>query len=212
MLKFRFKVSTEAGQVRVGHIEAVSLDVARRLLEGKRFTVLELHEATPAQRSSRRARAPYPPHPIEYLEKLETAPSRRNALLATLGLLGLVLALWYGAGPMAGEAAAQEGREKLQEVHLMITGQVKVPSELRHRATLRFSMVDLPLTLVRDYEGLVGESGEYRLEYEFEGSRAPGSFSAELLLDGHSVGRAERVAFSGQPYLGQVPLLGVGAR
>lgn len=203
MLRFRFKISTEAGQVRVGHIEAVTVDVARRILESKKFTVLELDEAKPAVR---RARAAYPPHPIEYLEKLESAPSRRNAILGSLAALGLLLAVWHGARP-SGRGAPVVATPVVQSVQLVITGQVSVPSELRPRASLRFSMPELPLTLVRDYQGLVGESGEYRLEYDFQGPKAPGEFSAELRIDGRPVDRTGRLPFIGQRRLGQAPPL-----
>ena len=208
MLKFRFKVSTEAGQVRVGHIEAVSVDVARQILQNKRFTVLELDEARPTVSTSRRARAAYRPHPIEYLEKLESEPSRRNATLGTLAALGLLLAVWYGA-PAPGRTEPGKPAALVQNVQLVIVGQAIVPPELRHRATLRFFIPEIPLTVVREYEALVRENGGYRLEYDFESAKVPGAFSVELRVDSRPVDSAERVPFSGKPRLGAAPLLKV---
>ena len=214
MLRFRFKVSNAAGKVRSGHITASSLTAAQRAVESNGYSILELVESAesdsrPSPSAQVRRGSPtvaYQPHLVDHLEAIEAAPAKRKGVLAFLTLLGLLLCLLSGFGPsMTGAPVAST--PKPQEIRLVITGLATVPPKQRARATLHFQMPEVPLGLIRDYNGLVEESGSYRVEYDFESSKAPSYFIAELQVDGRRVDQGDRALFSGQPLSGQAPPL-----
>jgi hypothetical protein len=207
MMKFRFKVSDGTAKRRVGNISAVDIEAARKAVESQGYTVLELEPLkTQAISSPRRSSAmAYRPDALELLERLERSPQKRRAVFTLLLFLGLALWLTHRPSSSLGTLVTASASER--PIRLVLSGTVEIPLAQRPTAAVHLRMPELPLEISRTYEGLVDDVGGYRLEYEFEGGKAPTYFEATLTVDGKKVDQTSRVSLSGEPLTGQAPEL-----
>ena len=220
MAKFRFKVSTPEGKVKVGHVGAADEDTARKRLEGSGFTVLELesteggssleihsNKRSVGTRIPRAQSRGYQPGLVDFIEDIESEPKRRNTLLGGIALIGFIVAILYGVNEARSRAKPDIVEPTYEKVSLAITGKAVVDAKKREKTTLVFHFPEVPLDLERPYQELVQEDGSFKLEYEFESQRAPSYLTASLRVGGKDVSATEKTLLSGEPKSAQLKTL-----